>query len=349
MTASSDPPVTVTPVVALDGMGGDDAPRAPVAGAVAAAGDGVEVLLVGDRATLAEEMERQGAAGRAGIEIVHASDVVSSTEVGARAVRAKPDSSVAVACRLVGEGRAGAAVSAGNTGAMLAAATLHMRRVPGVIRPGIAVVLPGAGGRPVLLLDAGGSADARAEHLRQFALMGRIFSREVLGVADPTVGLLSIGEEEVKGSELVVSAHALLRDTPGFAGNVEGRDISAAAVDVVVTDGFTGNVVLKTMEGVAVFLMAEVRDAVRQTLPGRIGGMLVRPSLRRMRDRIDPEEYGGAVLLGVRGLAVIGHGNASGRGIANAVRVAARGVTGRLAEKFGEALALEGAERSPAA
>jgi phosphate acyltransferase len=170
----------------------------------------------------------------------------------------------------------------------------------------------------------------------------------VLGVADPRVGLLSIGEEAVKGSDLVLDAHALMRDTPGFVGNVEGRDIPAGVVDVVVTDGFTGNVVLKTMEGVATFLMGEVREAVRSTVLGRVGGLLVRPPLRRMRDRIDPEEYGGAVLLGVRGLAVIGHGNSGGRGVANAVRVAARGARGRLAEQFGAALALEGAERSPA-
>jgi glycerol-3-phosphate acyltransferase PlsX len=200
----------------------------------------------------------------------------------------------------------------------------------------------------VLLLDAGASAEARPEHFPQFALMGRLFSRDVLGIAEPRVGLLSIGEEEGKGSELVLQAHALLRDTPGFVGNVEGRDIPGGAVDVVVTDGFTGNVVLKTMEGLAVFLMGEVRDAVRSTALGRIGGLLIRPPLRRMRDRIDPETYGGAVLLGVRGLAVIGHGNSSGRGIANAVRVAARGTRGRLVEQFGAALALEGAERSPA-
>ncbi|MGD9571673.1 MAG: phosphate acyltransferase PlsX [Thermoleophilia bacterium] len=336
------------PAVALDGMGGDAAPAAPVAGAIEAAADGIRILLVGDRAALSEEMERQGHSGHPGIEIVHAADIVTSGEEGARAVRAKPESSVSLACRLVGDGRAGAAVSAGNTGAMLAAATLYMRRVPGVIRPAIAVVLPGAGGRPVLLLDAGGSAEARPEHLRQFALMGRIFSRDVLGIDDPSVGLLSIGEEDVKGSELVLNAHALMRSTPGFHGNVEGRDIPAAVVDVIVTDGFTGNVVLKTMEGVASFLLGEVRDAVRSTFLGRVGGVLVRPPLRRMRDRIDPEEYGGAVLLGVRGLAVIGHGNATGRGVAQAVRVAARGARNRLAEHFGEALAQEGAERSPA-
>jgi glycerol-3-phosphate acyltransferase PlsX len=210
------------------------------------------------------------------------------------------------------------------------------------------VVLPATGGGHVVLLDAGASAEARAEHFPQLALMGRLFARDVLGVAEPRVGLLSIGEEEGKGSELVLAAHGLLRDSPGFIGNVEGRDIPAGGVDVVVTDGFTGNVVLKTMEGLAVFLMGEVRDAVRSTMLGRVGGLLIRPPLRRMRDRIDPETYGGAVLLGVRGLAVIGHGNSTGRGIANAVRVAARGTRGRLVEQFGAALALEGAERPPA-
>src|SRR5262245_7308132 len=335
--------------VALDGMGGDDAPAAPVAGALEAAREGVRVLLVGDEASLTAELERQGAAGVAGIEVVHAPDVIGSGEVGARAVRAKPDSSVSTACRLVGDGRAGAAVSAGNTGATLAAATLYMRRIPGVSRPAIAIPLPAAGGRPVVLLDAGASAEARPEHYPQLALMGRLFARDVLGVAEPRVGLLSIGEEAVKGSEEVLAAHALLRDTPGFAGNVEGRDILARVVDVVVTDGFTGNVVLKTMEGTAGFLMGEVRAAVGSTLPGRVGGLLVRPAMRRMRARIDPESFGGAVLLGVRGLAVIGHGNSTGRAVANAVRLAARGTRERLAAHFAEALAGEGAERSPAA
>ena len=338
-----------TVAVALDGMGGDHAPGAPVAGALEAAREGVEVLLVGDEAALTAELGRQGAAGAPGVEVVRAPDVVGSEEEGARAVRAKPDSSVSLACRLVGDGRAGAAVSAGNTGATLAAATLHMRRIPGVIRPAIAVAVPAAGGRPVVLLDAGASAEARPEHFPQLALMGRLFARDLLGIAEPRVGLLSIGEEDVKGSEAVLAAHALLRGTPGFAGNVEGRDILSRTVDVVVTDGFTGNVVLKTMEGTAGFLLGEVRAALGSSLPGRVGGLLVRPAMRRMRERIDPESYGGAVLLGVRGLAVIGHGNASGRGVANAVRLAARGTRERLVGQFAEALAHEGAERSPAA
>lgn len=329
-------------------MGGDNAPAAPVRGALDVAREGTRVLLVGDEALLRAELARQGHPSPSGVELVHAPDAVTSGEEGARAVRAKPDASVSRACRLVGEGRAGAAVSAGNTGAMLAAATLYMRRVPGVVRPAIAVVLPSAGGRPVVLLDAGASAEARAEHFPQLAMMGRLFARDVLGIARPRVGLLSIGEEEAKGSEVVLHAHALLRDSPGFAGNVEGRDISRGIVDVVVTDGFTGNVVLKTMEGVAEFLLGEVRQAVASTFLGRIGGVLVRPPLRRMRDRIDPETYGGAVLLGVRGLAVIGHGNSTGRGIANALRVAARGIRERLVQDFADALAQEGAERSPA-
>jgi glycerol-3-phosphate acyltransferase PlsX len=336
-------------VVALDGMGGDHAPVAPVAGALEAAREGVRVLLVGDGRALTDEMARQGAAGGSGIEVVHAPDVVGSAEEGARAVRAKPDSSVATACRLVGQGLAGAAVSAGNTGATLAAATLHMRRIPGVVRPAIAVVLPATGGGPVVLLDAGASSEARPEHFPQLALMGRLFAREVLGVARPRVGLLSIGEEAVKGSEAVLAAHALLRETPGFAGNVEGRDVPSGTVDVVVTDGFTGNVVLKTMEGTASFLLGEVRAAVASTLPGRIGGLLVRAPMRRMRERIDPDSYGGAVLLGVRGLAVIGHGNATGRGIANAVRMAARGTRENLVSQFAAALVQEGAERPSAA
>jgi glycerol-3-phosphate acyltransferase PlsX len=329
-------------------MGGDHAPAAPVAGALEAAREGVRALLVGDRTALVAELGRQGAEGAARIELVHAPEVVGSDEEGARAVRAKPDSSVSTACRLVGEGRAGAAVSAGNTGATLAAATLYIRRIPGVMRPAIAVVLPAAGGRPVVLLDAGASAEARPEHYPQLALMGRLFARDVLGIAAPRIGLLSIGEEEVKGSEEVLAARALLRDTPGFAGNVEGRDILARAVDVVVTDGFTGNVVLKTMEGTAEFLLGEVRAAVGATLPGRLGGLLVRPAMRRMRERIDPDSYGGAVLLGVRGPVVIGHGNSTERGVANAVRLAARGTRERLVGQFAEALAHEGAERSPA-
>jgi phosphate acyltransferase len=270
-------------------------------------------------------MARQGATAAPHVEVVHAPERIGSDEEGARAVRAKPDASLVRACRLVADGRARAAVSTGHTGAMMAASTLILRRVPGVLRPGLAVVLPTSAG-PLVLIDAGANAEARPEHLAQFALMGRLFAVDVLGVAEPRVGLLSIGEEAGKGSDLVLAAFAALEGTPGFVGNVEGRDIPRGAVDVVVTDGFTGNVALKVAEGIAAMVVGEVRRALMASARGRVAGALGRPSLRGVVERIDPEEYGGAYLLGVRGLAVIGHGNASGHGIANALRMAARGV-----------------------
>jgi glycerol-3-phosphate acyltransferase PlsX len=314
----------VAVVVALDGMGGDRAPVEPVRGALAAAGPSLRVLLVGDEPLLRAEMARQGETAAPHVEVVHAPDRIGSDEEGARAVRAKPDASLVRACRLVADGRARAAVSTGHTGAMMAASTLVLRRVPGVLRPGLAVVLPTSAG-PLVLIDAGANAEARPEHLAQFALMGRLFAVDVLGIAEPRVGLLSIGEEAGKGSDLVLAAFAALEGTPGFVGNVEGRDIPRGTVDVVVTDGFTGNVALKVAEGIAAMVVGELRGALMASPRGRVAGALGRPSLRGVVERIDPEEYGGAYLLGVRGLAVIGHGNASGRGIANALRMAARG------------------------
>lgn len=313
-------------------MGGDNAPEEPVRGAIAAASASLQVLLVGDRDALAAELDRQGGA-RENIEIVHAAEKIESHEEGARAVRAKPDSSVALACRLVGAGRAQAVMSAGHTGAMLAAATLYLRRAPGVLRPGIAVVLPTNQGE-IVLIDAGANAEARPEHIEQFALMGRLFAHDVLGVAEPTVGLLSIGEEDGRGSDLVLEAGALLKGSPGFVGHVEGRDIPRGVVDVVVTDGFSGNVVLKAMEGTAAMLFHAVRDALRSSISGRIGGFLARPALLGLRERLNPDWYGGAYLLGVRGIAVIGHGNAGGAAIANGLRLAARGAREDLVGKL---------------
>jgi glycerol-3-phosphate acyltransferase PlsX len=291
------------------------------------------VLLVGDEAALRAELVRQGAADPEHIEVVHAPDRIGPSEDGVRAARSKRDSSMVVACRLVAEGRAQGVVSGGNTGAMMAAATFVLRRVPGVLRPGIAVVLPSAAG-PVVLIDAGANADCRPEYLGQFALMGTLFARDVLRIPDATVGLLSIGEEDSKGSALVHAARPLLAGLPGFVGNVEGRDIPRGVARVVVTDGFTGNVALKLYEGAADVLFAEVRGALRSSLRGRLGGLLARPALRAMRRRFDHEEYGGAYLLGVRGLAVIGHGSTDGRGLANAVRLAAVGVREGLVSRL---------------
>ena len=311
--------------VALDAMGGDLAPTMPVRGAIVAAGGGIRVLLVGDASVLRAELARQGAAETPGIEVHHAPDAIGSGEDGARAVRAKPNSSLVVACRLVSEGAAGAVVSAGNSGAMMAAATLILRRIPGVHRPAIAVPLPSERG-PVVLIDAGANADCRPEYFPQFAVMGRLVARDILGIPEPRVGLLSIGEETGKGSELVQEVAALLAGTPGFVGNVEGRDIPRGTVDVVVTDGFTGNVALKLYEASGAMLISELRKAATSSTRAKLGAMLLRPALREMRRRLDPDEYGGAYLVGVRGLAVIGHGNSSGHAVANAIRLAARGV-----------------------
>jgi phosphate acyltransferase len=330
-------------------MGGDRAPEEPVRGAlIAAAEPNTRVLLVGDESVLRDELVRQGAADAPGIEVVHAPDVIASDEDGARAARSKTESSMVVACRLIGDGRAHAVVSAGNTGAMLASATLHLRRIPGVLRPGIGVVLPSASG-PVVLIDAGANADSRPEYLPQFALMGRLLARDVLGIDDPTVGLLSIGEEAGKGSEMVQAAFAAMEGTAGFVGNVEGRDIPKGTTHVIVTDGFTGNVALKLYESAAGWLLSEVRGALTSTTRARLGAPLVRPALRGLRDKIDPDEYGGAYLLGVRGLAVIAHGNAEGRGIANAIRLGARGVREGLLNQIQDGLAGAGStQQAPA-
>jgi glycerol-3-phosphate acyltransferase PlsX len=305
-------------------MGGDRGPDEVVAGAVAAAGDGIVPVLYGPASLDARGLER-----------VAAEQVIEMDEKPAEAVRGKPDSSLVAACRAVGEGRADAVVSAGNTGAMLAAGLLEIRRLPGVMRPAIAVPIPARDG-PSVLLDCGANADARAEHLLQFAHMGSIFAEAILGIENPEVRLLSIGEEPEKGNQLVLEAHALLAASSlNFAGNTESRDLLVRAADVVVADGFTGNVALKALEGTIRTVIEGLREEITKTALGKVGGLLIRPAARRLRHRLDPDTYGGAYLLGLRGLVVIAHGNSSQLAIANAIRLAARGVehdvTGKLA------------------
>jgi phosphate acyltransferase len=310
--------------VAVDAMGGDRGPEEVVAGALAAAADGIVPILYGPASLDAH-----------GLEHVVAEQVVAMDDKPAEAVRAKPDSSLVASCRAVGEGRADAVVSAGNTGAMLAAGLLEIRRLPGVMRPAIAVPIPARDG-PSVLLDCGANADARAEHLLQFAHMGSIFAEEILGISNPEVRLLSIGEEPEKGNQLVREAHALLVESPlNFKGNTESRDLLVKAADVVVADGFTGNVALKALEGTIRTVIQGLREEITATTLGKLGGLLIRPASRRLRHRLDPDTYGGAYLLGLRGLVVIAHGNSSRLAIANAIRLAARGVehdiTGKLA------------------
>jgi phosphate acyltransferase len=311
----------------VDALGGDRGSEEVVAGALEASREGIEVILYGP-----EALDTQG------LELVATTEEIGMHEKPAEAVRAKPDSSLVAACRAIGAGEADAVVSAGNTGAILAAGLLHIRRLPGVMRPGIAVVVP-ARFRPSVLIDSGANADARPEHLLQFAHMGSVFAQEILGVADPEVRLLSIGEEPEKGNALTLEAHELLAAAElNFAGNTEARDLLRGAADVVVADGFTGNVALKLLEGTIGELLAELRDEIGSTVTGRLGGLLIRPAARRLRDRLDPDTYGGAYLLGLRGLAVVAHGNSSSRAIANAVRLAARGVEHRVVERLGERL-----------
>jgi phosphate acyltransferase len=315
------------PRVAVDALGGDRAPEEVVLGARAAADDGIDVVLYGPPG-----LETHG------LRLVEASERIDMADKPAEAVRAKPDSSLVAAVRAVADGEADAVLSAGNTGAVLAAGLLYLRRLPGVLRPAIAVPIPARDG-PSVLLDAGANADARAEHLLQFGYMGSIFSRELLGVPNPEVRLLSIGEEDEKGNALVLAAHALLRDADlNFAGNTESRDLLRGAADVVVTDGFTGNVALKLMEGTITDLLDELRNEITATPTGKLGGLLIRPAAARLRKRLDPDTYGGAYLLGLRGLTVIAHGNSGRTAIANAIRLAARGVDHRVVERLAERL-----------
>ena len=310
-------------------MGGDRAPAEIVAGALAAAEDGIEVLLFGSA-----EIDNGG------LPLIETTSVIEMDEKPAEAVRAKPGSSLVAAHVAVSRGRADAVVSAGNTGAMLAAGLLHLRRIPSVMRPAIAVPIPTQRG-PSVLLDSGANADARPEHLLQFGYMGAIFAQEILDIARPEVRLLSIGEEPEKGNQLTLEAHELLAASElRFAGNAESRDLLAGAADVIVADGFTGNIALKLLEGTIKSVLDSLRAEIVATPRGKLGGLLIKPAARRLRARLDPDTYGGAYLLGLRGLSVIAHGNSSRNAIANAIRLAARGVehdvVGRLAARLPE-------------
>ena len=311
--------------VAVDAMGGDRAPEEIVAGAVEARSDTVEPVLFGRR----EELDPLAQ----GLEIVHADDVVAMDEKPSDVAREKRASSMFAACRAVGEGSARAVVSAGNTGAMLAAGLLEIRRLPDVHRPAIAVPLPSIGGTSVLI-DAGANADARPEHLVQFGHMGSVFAEEILAIPKPTVALLSIGEEPEKGNRLVRETHPLLETSRlDFVGNVESRELLAHAADVVVCDGFTGNMALKLMEGTIKTLLDEFRKEIEESARGKLGGLLIRPAARGLRSRLDPDTYGGAYLLGLRGLVVIAHGSSSRTAIANAITLGAQGAAGKVVER----------------
>jgi glycerol-3-phosphate acyltransferase PlsX len=333
-------------VVAVDANGADMGPAEVAAGAALAVRDGLRVLLFGPAAQIGDTPD--------GIEVVDAPLSVAKSPDPAQAVRASPDASIVQAAKAVAEGRAHALVCAGGTGAALAAGLFNIKRARGVHRPALALPIPipdPSQANPVTLLDVGANAQARSEHLVQFAFMGAAFASAVLGVESPRVGLLSNGEEAERGSPLVVAAAAELaeRSREGslrFVGNVEGGDVVAGIADVIVTDGFTGNISLKLMEGVSQTMLRAVRDAAISSTRAKLGGMLLRPSLRGVRDELDPESHGGAYLLGLRRLAVVPHGRFGRHGFAQAILRAERGVREDVVGATHAALERAGALRS---
>ena len=325
--------------VAVDAMGGDHGPAVVVAGAIAGARTyGVGVALVGRAATVGPLVAAAVTEGLA-VEVIDAPDVIEMDERPAQAARRKPNSSISLALRAVKDGRVGAMVSAGNSGAVMAAALLVLGRVPGIERPAIAAFLPSIG-EPTLVLDLGAVTDPRPHHLVQFARMAHVYAERVLDKKDPSIGLLSNGEEPTKGNQLVQEVYPLLAAAPdlNFKGNVEGKDVLRGTVDIIVTDGFTGNVALKVAEGVGAFVGEVLRAELTATLPRKIAALALRPAFRAVRARLDPGEIGGAPLLGIAGPVIIAHGRSDEKAIANAVGVARRAAEQDIAAAIGSAI-----------
>jgi glycerol-3-phosphate acyltransferase PlsX len=326
--------------VAVDAMGGDQAPAHIVDGAIAALRHfDLGVALVGPPARLEEELQRHTGADPARLRIVPAGSFVTMAESPAAALRRKPDATIRVAADLVASGKAGALFSAGHTGATVIAAHGAFGMLPGVGRPALAATIP-AGDRPAVLLDVGASVECRPQHLLQFAVMGAAYARVALGVEQPRVGLLSIGEEETKGNELTREAHRLLKTAPlSFTGNIEARNLFSGGADVIVCDGFTGNVALKVSEGLVDMVERRLQDELSSTLTMRVGGLLTRRALRHFRRRVDYSEYGGAPLLGLAGIAVVGHGRSSAKAVRNAIAMAYRFASAGFIERVERDLA----------
>ncbi len=312
-------------VIALDAMGSDRAPKPEIEGAIQAARRfGIPVTLVGPEETLRAELSRHSAAGSLPISIAHASEFITMDDKAVQAVRAKRDSPMRVGLRLVREGVASAFITAGTTGAAMATAKMVLGGLPGVDRPALVAIIPTAVGSVCTLLDVGANVDCKPHNLEQFAVMGDIYFRSMFGVDKPRVGLLSIGEEEGKGNELTREAYDLLKQLPvNFIGNVEGRDLYSGEVDVIVADGFVGNVALKTSEGVAHLVRQVLKESLAATITSQVGAILSRSAFADFKKRLDHTEYGGAPLLGVKGACFITHGSSNANAIKNAIRVAA--------------------------
>jgi glycerol-3-phosphate acyltransferase PlsX len=319
--------------IAVDAMGGDHAPHEIVVGAVLAADADtrIEIILVGKPDVVEKEMALSlgdGLEVRSRISTVAASEVVEMDDHAAASVRRKHEASIRVAARLVADGKADAVVSAGNSGGVMAAAIFELKRIPGLERPAIGTLIPGKTGY-TFMLDVGANTDVKPAWLAQFALLGDAYGRRVMGIEKPRIGLLSIGEEETKGNALTVETHQLLKQLPlNFAGNVEGKNLFDGSVDVVVTDGFTGNVALKTIEGVAEFLLRTIRDEAKKSPMGIAGGLLLKPTIGKIRGRADWRQIGGAPLLGVNGVCIIAHGRSDAEAMKNAILRGAEAVRG---------------------
>lgn len=334
-TPGADAPLSTLPI-ALDAVGGDHGAAPNVDGAVQAAKAGVPVLLVGDRVKLHAELGKHAGSSSLPLEVVDAPDVIGMDE-HATDVRGRPQASINVCMKLVKEGKAAAAVSMGHSGATMTAALFTLGRIKGVDRPAILTHLPAQGGFTTLL-DAGANTDVRPAYLVQWARLASVYLRVLEGRENPSVGLLSIGEEDHKGTQLVVETNTLLRELHGkgvnFFGNVEGRDVFKGTTDVVLTDGFTGNVVLKLAEGEAKVIFSWVKEALNSNLKSKVGGLLARDALRGLAERMDPSTYGASILIGVRGLAFIGHGSADAKAVKNALLRAARAHEGNLVPRL---------------
>ena len=325
-------------IIALDAMGGDRAPREPVNGALLASRElGIEIALVGLPEALREELARHGPVP-SGIEVVAANDTIAMDEAPVQAVRQKKAASINVAMSLVKEGRADAVVSAGNTGAVMASALLNLGRVKGIERPALGTIAPYTE-RGVLVLDVGANADCKPSYLEQFAHMGAIYMERVFGIERPRVGLFNIGEEPTKGSELTQEVYERLRRSNlNFVGNVEPDRVRHGLADVIVTDGFTGNIAVKATEGAAEFIFSQLKETFAGRLRYRLAALVLRPALLRMRRRMDYGEYGGAPLLGVNGVVIVAHGRADAQAVKNALRIAREAAGSGVLEALREAL-----------
>jgi glycerol-3-phosphate acyltransferase PlsX len=346
--------VAVTPRIAIDAMGGDTGPAVMLAGASEALSrrDDLRFLLFGDKSQIRVELDRHPSLGGA-VEIVHCDDVIAGTEKPSQAIRRAKTTSMGRAIAAVKAGEANAALSAGNTGALMAMSKLALRTISGIDRPALAALLPTLGENDLVMLDLGANTESDAQNLVQFAVMGAAYARVVLDLAKPRVQLLNIGTEELKGTDELKEAAGILREADylgmRFDGFIEGDKISRGDADVVVTDGFSGNIALKTAEGTARFVTDLLRRAFTSSIRSKVGFLISRPATELLRHHLDPNNHNGAVFLGLNGIVVKSHGSANAKGIANAIRVAARLVREDLTRKIAEDLASVSAHRAPVA